>query len=279
MIAIVTDSTVCVPRREADALGLSVVPNTYIVNGRAYSEGYSDENGDFERRVLALKGQGKTSQASVFAFAAAFERLRRAGYEVLCIVLSSRLSGAYSSASIAAREVEPEKIAVVDSLTTAGGLLLLAKAARSLIDKGLSLRQTEERLLELRARVGLVFSVDDMAALRKSGRLGLVPQSIGTVLNLRPILVFANGAVVARSPVRGAAGRVRALVDSIPGDAAEVIVHHMGEAAGAEPLLSAVKKRFPSQKTALYRLGPVLGVHLGSNTFGVAWMSGETAPL
>ena len=124
-------------------------------------------------------------------------------------MLSSRLSGAHSSACIAAREVQPQKIAVIDSLTTAGGLLLLAKQARALIDEGLSLREAERRLLALRARTGLVFSVDDMAALRRSGRLGLVPQSIGTVLNLRPILVFSNGTVVARSLVRGAAGRVR----------------------------------------------------------------------
>ncbi len=272
MIAIVTDSTICVPKREAEALGLSVVPNTYIINGRVYSEGYSDENGDFEQLVFSGGAQSKTAQASVFAFTVAFEALRKAGFEVLCLVLSSRLSGSYSSASIAAREVAPQKIAVVDSLTTAGGLLLLAKQARALISEGLSLRETEKRLLNLRAHTGLVFSVDDMAALRRSGRLGIVPQSIGTVLNLRPILLFSNGAVVARSLARGAAGRVRALAESISDDAGEIIVHHMGDTAGAEQLLSAVKKRFPDKKTGIYRLGPVLGVHLGSNTLGVAWM-------
>ncbi len=275
MIAIVTDSTVCIPKREAEALGLQIVQNTYSVNGRTYSEGYSEENSGFEQRVLLPKGDCKTSQASVFAFAAVFEALTEEGFEVLCLVLSSRLSGAHSSAKIAAREVAPEKIAVVDSLTTAGGLLLLAKAARSLIDGGLSLRQTEERLLNLRARIGIVFSVDDMTALRKSGRLGLVPQSISTVLNLRPILLFSNGTVVARSIARGAAGRVRALTESIPGEAKEIIIHHMGDAAGTEPLLNAVKKRFPAISPALYGLGPVLGVHLGSNTLGVAWLRGE----
>lgn len=275
MIAIVTDSTVCIKRREAEALGLSIVPNTYSVNGQVFSEGYSGENGDFEQRVLGAPGQHKTAQPSVFAFASAFEALIRAGFEVLCLVLSSRLSGGYSSATIAAREVSPHKIAVVDSLTTAGGLLLLAKRARALADEGFSLREVEKRLQKLCARTGLAFSVDDMAALRKSGRLGLVPLSIGTVLNLRPILLFSHGAVVARALARGSAERVRALVEAVPDGAEEIIVHHLGDTAPVQPLLAAVKKRFPARDIGLYPLGPVLGVHLGSNTLGVAWIGAE----
>jgi DegV family protein with EDD domain len=273
MIAIVTDSTICIPQSEAEALGIRVVPNGYGVNGHIYAESFSDQNGDFEKRIFAPGAQCGTSQARVTAFGHAFRELIRAGHDVLCIVLSSRLSGTYSSACIAAREVDGERIAVVDSLTTAGGLLLLAKRARALAARGFSLQEAAQAVTKLRERVGIAFSVDDMSALRRSGRLGLVPQSIGTVLNIRPILLCTHGTVVARGLARGAAGRVRELIDRVPADAKEIIVHHMGDPSSAESLRSGLKKSFPSLEVGLYRLGPVLGVHLGRGTLGVAWIS------
>ena len=273
MIAIVTDSTICIPKGEADALGIRIVSNGYSVNGHIYAESFSDRNGDFEKRIFASQAVSKTSQARVAAFGQAFRELIRGGCDVLCIVLSSRLSGAYSSACIAAREEEAGRVAVVDSLTTAGGLLLMAKRARALISAGFSLQQVAAEVTKLRERTGIAFSVDDMEALRRSGRLGLVPQSIGTVLNIRPILLCVRGTVVARGLARGTTGRVRELVAKVPANAAEIIVHHMGDPASAEPLVRSLRESFPTLEIGLYRLGPVLGVHLGKGTLGVAWIS------
>lgn len=272
MIAIVTDSTICIPKGEAEALGIRIVSNGYSVGDKLYREGYSDRNGDFERRIFQNPAACRTSQAPVSAFVPVFAELIKNGLEVLCIVLSSRLSGAYSSACIAAREVDARRIAVVDSLTTAGGLLLLAKRARALAAQGFSLEEIAERVTALRESTGIAFSVDDMAALRRSGRLGLVPQSIGTMLNIRPILQCVRGTVVARGLARGEAGRVRELTGRVPEGAREVVVHHMGDPLAGEPLFRSVKKRFPALEAGLYRLGPVLAVHLGTGTLGVAWI-------
>jgi len=272
MIAIVTDSTVCIPKYEAEAYGIRIVPNSYSTGGQIYRESHSDRNGDFERRIFSNPEAGKTSQATPAAFMSVFRDLIRGGFDVLCIVLSSRLSGTYSSACIAAREVNARKIAVVDSLTTAGGLWLLTKRAHAWAARGLPLRQVAERVEELREHAGIAFSVDDMAALRRSGRLGVVPQSIGTVLNIRPILLCVRGTVVARGFARGAAGRVRELVDKVPLDAKEIIVHYMSDPAEAEPLRKSLRESFPALDIGLYRLGPVLGVHLGKGVLGAAWI-------
>lgn len=274
MIAIVTDSTIGIPKNEARALSIRIVPNSYGAGTKVYYESYLDENGDYERRIFLSPEGFKTSQATVSAFSSVFSTLIRSGAEVLCLTLSSRLSGAYSSACIAAREVDAQKIAVVDSLTTAGGLYLLAKRARVLIAQSLSLEQTAQALKKLRESVGLVFSVDDMAALRRGGRLGIVPQSIGTVLNIRPILVCKHGAVVSQGFARGRADRIRKLAAHVPDGASEVLVHHMGDPSEAEPLIKSIEQRFPGLKIARCRIGPVLGVHLGPGTLGVAWISG-----
>ena len=273
MIAIVTDSTICIPQSEAEALSIRIVSNSYSVGTRVYRESYSDRNGDFEARIFASPEACKTGQAPVSAFLPVFEELVKNGLDVLCLTLSSRLSGTFSSARVAAREVNAQKISVVDSLSTAGGLYLLAKRACALAVRGLPLGEVAQAVTKLRERTGIAFSVENMAALRRSGRLGLVPQSTGTVLNIRPILLCLHGTVVSRGLARGAAGRIREIVDKVPDDATEIVVHHTGDSAEAEPLVRRVKERFPSLEISTYKLGPVLGVHLGAGTLGVAWIS------
>ena len=80
-------------------------------------------------------------------------------------------------------------------LTTAGGLLLMVRAARRLIDVGFSLEETARKIEAMRDAVNIRFSVGDMTPLRRSGRLGPVRQSVGTILNIRPILTCRKGSV------------------------------------------------------------------------------------
>lgn len=273
MIAIITDSTISITREEAERLGVYIVSDHYSVNGRTFLEGFGDENGDFEERIFREPELCKTSQPPVSSFVQVFEELRQKDMEVLCIVISSRLSGTYSSACIAAREVDRAHIAVVDSLSTSGGLWLLAKTARSLIDAGGSLQETAEKLEALRDKTGIVFSVNDMAALRRSGRLGIVPQSVGTVLNIRPVLMCIKGTIVARGTARGTAERVKALISRVPDNVKEIVVHHLGEHESVEPLYQAVLRRFPNAPVQVAKLGPVLGIHLGAGTVGISWIT------
>ncbi len=127
-----------------------------------------------------------------------FQELVGQGFEVLCIVISSRLSGTFSSACAAAREVAPEHIHVLDSLSTAGGMYLLVEHARRLAECGLSLSQVAAVLESRRQGIHTAFSVDDMEALRRSGRIGLVRRSFGLrharrnlgVQMIRPDLTF-----------------------------------------------------------------------------------------
>jgi len=161
----------------------------------------------------------------------------------------------------------------VDSLSTAGGLWLLAKAVRGMLDRGVSLMDTAREVEALREKTGIVFTVEDMAPLRRSGRLGVVAQSVGTVLNIRPVLMCIKGAVVAHGLARGSGERLRMMVERVPENAREIRVHYLGDPALAEPLYRAVKRRFPAVPVTLGRLGPVLSIHLGPGTLGIAWIT------
>lgn len=136
MITLVTDSTAYLTKAEAEKLKIRLVPMHYILAGKSYAESYADENGDFVPQIAAHQETCVTAQASVADFVGIFQAIVHQGGEVLCLVISSRLSGAYSSACIAAKAVDAEKVRVVDSRTTAGGLALLLKRAAALIRQG-----------------------------------------------------------------------------------------------------------------------------------------------
>ena len=161
-----------------------------------YTEGCIEENAACEEMVAKYMGRLRTSQAGFSAFMSVFDDLILAGHDVLCLTISSRLSGTYGNARIAARETAPDKIEVVDSLTTGGGLYLLIKEARRLLDGGLTVQETAQRLRVLRGRVKTVFSVEDISALRSSGRLGNVKMSVATILNIKPIDVYKRQGLV-----------------------------------------------------------------------------------
>lgn len=205
MITLVTDSTAYLTKAEAEKLKIRLVPMHYILAGKSYAESYADENGDFVPQIAAHQEICATAQASVADFVGIFQAIVHQGGEVLCLVISSRLSGAYSSACIAAKAVDAEKVRVVDSRTTAGGLALLLKRAAALIRQGYPLEDIVAQIKEQRGKTGIAFSVEDMDALRKSGRLSIVRQSVGSILNIRPILCLEKdgGALISGGTARG----------------------------------------------------------------------------
>lgn len=271
MFAIVTDSSAYLTRGQAERLGVRVLPMLYSVNGRAFAEGYQDENGRY-KELIAQKRDLHTAQPPTASFLSAFNELLRRGHDVLCLTISSRLSGAYSSALMAAKELNGERILVVDSLSVAGGLRFLVEKAAELSRENKSLHEAADVLEGLREQMGIVFSVDDMEALRRSGRLGFVRQSVGTMLNLRPILSCKHGAVVSSGVARGTHAQHSALVESVPSDASKIVVHYIEKQPAALALLEALKKRGLCCPMEISEVGPVLAIHLGMHAIDISWV-------
>ena len=269
MITIVTDSSSYFKKSEARDLRIKVIPINYSVNGNSYNESFSDQNGDFEN-LLKGKGRYTTSPPSISAFLSCFEEELWKSNGVLCITISSRLSGAYSAAYTAAKQTESKNIAVFDSQFTAGGLYLLVKEAKKLIESGLNLQEVLQELPAIRARIAMAFSVDDMTPLRNSGRSGFVRLSVGTILNIKPILLCKEGAVVSDSIVRGNTEVIKKLVGKIGANTREVVINYIGDNRLATNLYHVVKDTAPHASVALQRIGPILGIHLGLRVVGLA---------
>ena len=267
------DSAAGISRQEAEQLGAHYVPMTYTVDKQQFVEHYIGENGQFEPYIEQQDVERRTSQAPAAAFISAFERQLAKGRQVLCITISSRLSGTYANAVMAAKEVNEDEIKVLDSRNCAGGIYFLILRAQELIAEGRTLGEIVETLIADRKRIRNVFTVNDMTNLRKSGRLGVVRLSVSTILNLRPILCLHNGSVFSKSVARGNHEQLRMLVDSVPEGTRYVVVHSRENNPQLPALQEMLQKRLgEGLELRIVSLGPVLAIHLGLTYLGVCWL-------
>ena len=265
MITIVTDSTAYFSKSEAEKLGIVCVPLIYKTNGREYLEDFGTDctaNAEFLNK-------SSTEEASVAIFRDVFEKSVEKG-EVLCILISSRLSGSYHNACLAAKDFNG-KVTVIDSLLTAGGLKLLIEETYNMIESAKSLKDLADKVEKIKPEFGIAFSVDNMNPLKKSGRLGFVRQSIGSALNMKPILKCENGTVVSKGVSRGSQDRIRKIVSFIPEDAKKIIVNCDFDNKQFEEFKAYIHEKFSKIPVEYNSLGPVLLVHLGKGVLAVSW--------
>lgn len=277
MLAIVTDSTCGLTRIEATELGVTVVPMSYTVNSRWHEEGFVGENGNYAASFSA-GAHVATHAAGASAFARAFRERFDAGDDVLCLTISSRLSGAHRAAEDAVTHLaslgsfDKDRIAVVDSWVTAGALEFLVRRARALADAGSALPQIVDELTELRRGTRIVFSVPDMAALSRSGRLGAIRRAVATKLNRYPVMRLSEGGIEKIGDGRGARGMAAEMVAQAPEGAADLVVSHFGpRGAETREVFLAAKARFPEARIRVKDGGPVLAEHLGLGAVGLSW--------
>ncbi|HBE13773.1 MAG TPA: hypothetical protein DCY74_06335 [Clostridiales bacterium] len=271
MIKIITDSTIYVKKAEVQELEIRIVPVTYTVNGYPYCESYADNNGNF-KEFFKYNRKLTTSGPNPSAFLSAFEEELALGNEVLCMTISSRLSGTYSAAYMAAKQTESKDVFVVDSHLTAGGLYLLVCEAKKCIDQGETMAEIIQKLLKIRDKITVAFSVDDMTPLRNSGRIGFVRMSVGTFLNIKPILLCKDGAVVSESSAHGNNGIVKKLVEKIPSYVSELTVNYIANNRLACHIYTAIREKYPDIKMRMSQMGPVLAVHLGLDVVGISFL-------
>ena len=172
----------------------------------------------------------------------------------------------------AASLVQSPRLAVLDSWVTAGALEFLLRRARALADGGCSLDEIVDDLTELRGGTRIVFSVPDMEALSRSGRLGAIRRAVATKLNRYPVMALQEGGIVKLSDGRGARGMAAEMVDRVPGETSDLVISHFGPRGDeAREVFLAARTRFPEARIRVKDGGPVLAGHLGVGAVGLAW--------
>lgn len=270
-IALVTDSTASLTPDDRERLQIETVSLYVILNGEQRPETEITDYASFYKAVLDSPQMTTTSQPSIGDFVEVYEPLLEQGKDIVSLHISSGISGTFEAARQAAEHLESEgrggeRITVVDSRTTAGGLALTSLAAANAVNSGEPVEEIVRRTEAARDGLDTWIMVDTLEYLRKGGRIGSAQAWIGGALKIKPIITLEE-TVKPIEKVRTQGRAVQRLKDIAVEVAARGettwTVQHSQQQELADELAAHCREVFQCEGAFLDEMSTVLGIHAG----------------
>lgn len=278
-IHIVTDSTVDVSSAYKGKIA-AVVPMTVAFGEEEFIDGITINKKDFYDRLVSSEELPKTSQATPDAFGRIFEELTARGERVVVITVSSRLSGTYQSARIAAEDFP--NVRVVDSRNVSIGAGILAQYACQCAEQGMGLEELTQHLMQKREEIGLVALVDTLKYLKKGGRISGTVAMAGELLNIKPVITVKDGEIEILGKARGSKKANNFLVEQISKTGVNYEMPILlGYTGNSDEMLQAYVRdsqclwKGHVEQLDHVQIGSVIGTHAGPGAVAVAYFKEE----
>lgn len=254
-----------------------VVPLTIHFGEEEYVDGVTIDHKAFYEKLVETDVHPTTSQATPTAFEAEFEKAKQANEAAVVITLSSKLSGTYQSAMIAAQDYE--NVYVVDGATATIGGGVLTERAFQLLEQGLDAREIAEKLEEEKQKIVIVALVDTLEYLKRGGRISKTVAFAGTLLNIKPVVSVLDGEIQILGKARGSKQGNNLLVQEI--EKAGGVDFDKPVLLGYTGLTDALLQKYMEDSRHLWEnnleevryttIGSVIGTHAGPGAVAVAF--------
>ena len=274
-VRIIVDSSTDVSEKYREKI--QFVPLTVRFGDKEYLDGVELSKHQFYEMLVESDVLPTTSQATPAAFAEYLESVASAGDSAVVITLSSKLSGTYQSAVLAAEDYP--NIYVVDSQSVAIGTGVLAQYAVELAQQGMGAEEIAQVLTQQREKVCVVALLDTLEDLKKGGRISKTVAFAGSVLNIKPVVTVQDGAVALIGKARGSRNGNNLLVEKIR--EAGGVDFERPVLLGYTGLSSALLEKYVDDSKALWAdhvdkldgclLCSVIGTHAGPGAVAVAF--------
>lgn len=256
---------------------VSVVPLTVHFGDEEFIDGVTIDHKTFYEKLVETDVHPTTSQATPASFMAEYEKAAQAGESAVVITLSSKLSGTYQSAVIAAGDYE--NIYVVDSGSVAIGGGILVELALRLLDQGLEAPEIAAQLEAEKEKVRIVALLDTLEYLKKGGRISKTVAFAGAVLNIKPVVSVTDGEIQMLGKARGSKMGNNLLVQEI--EKAGGVDFSKPVLLGYTGLSDALLLKYIEDSRQLWEagldqvrytsIGSVIGTHAGPGAIAVAF--------
>lgn len=277
-IRFIVDSTADLTAEQAQDWQVEIAPLGVTFGGETFLQGVDITLDTFYKKLRAAKELPTTTQVNPHAFEQLFRPAMEAGDEVLVLCLSSKLSGTYQSACIAAELFPQERIAIIDTTTVTIGMQALLERAVRLRSAGASLAEMTAEIEALRPRTVIYAMIDDLTYLVKGGRLPAVGAKVGGLLNLKPMITIEDGQVKLAGMARGVRKAYDWIAQRVAADGvADGFAVYFGH-TDAPRLVPELEKVVAEQadlaghSVGRCDIGVVIGTHAGPGAVAVAFV-------
>lgn len=283
--SVFADGSANLPQKLLD--GISLLPCEYTVDG--VSQVYTGDLEHFDAHAYYDRLRSgtlvQTSLLNTHLFLSHFTPVLEQGRDLICVCMSSGISGTFQAALNAARELmgryKERFVHIVDSLGCGFGNGLLAVRAAELSRQGANAREAAAILDEEVPHICQYFTVDDLAYLKRTGRVSGIAARLGAVLNIRPILYGdRDGRIVACGKVRGRARAVEFLAKKYEEKRLQtgeqtVCISHGDCPEDAQKLAELVRAITPGVPVTICPHEPFSGAHVGPGMLGLFFRGTE----
>jgi DegV family protein with EDD domain len=267
-IAIVTDSTADLPTDLAEEYKIRVIPAILVIDGKSYEDGEDISRLEFYEKLPAMVQSPTTAAPASGKFHQCYEQLIQSGVEkIISIHVSAKLSGMINSAQAAAQHFL-DKVKIVDSGQVTLGLGFQALEAARAATQGDPLDQILTRIKNIQRRVRLVALLDTLEYMRRSGRVSWARASLGSLLQIKPLVELSDGVVYRLGEVRtrkkGIERLFKLLLETGPYE--QLALLHTNAEEDAVNLADVIPNF--DHTPLIVNVTTVIGTHVGPNGLG-----------
>lgn len=274
--AIITDTSSSISLEEANKLGIHLIPLDIIFGRTTYKDAYDLTLRAFYDKMTDSDEVVTTSQPPIGEFIKLYQKVLKEYDTILSIHPGGKLSGTVSTAQMAARQVDENKIKVFDSemVSILTGYQVLE--AKRLVNLGESIQTIVERLEDMKDKTLAFVMLDDFSNLVRSGRISHLTEKVITFTKIKPILKLSSKGIELKRAVRTSKRALKKMeqmtydyIDSVPYPL-RIDIAHGNIPEIAESVIARVKEKYPDNKDSrLLRLAGAIGVHTGPSAVGI----------
>ncbi len=279
-IRIITDSAADF---EYTPEGVTILPMTIRFGNEEYQDGVTLTHREFYEKLVESDVLPETSLIPPGDFGIAFQKAADAGEQVLAITISSKLSGTYQSAMLAAEDY-PGQVFVVDSLNAAIGQQVLVLYALTLVQRGWAMEDILTELEQVKTRLHTIALLDTLEYLKKGGRISKTVAFVGGMLSIKPVVAIQDGEVAMLGTARGSRNGNNFLIKEI--EKAAGIDFSKPLCLGYTGLEDGLLQKYIQDSEELWTghedalrissIGATIGTHIGPGAIAVAFFSGNS---
>lgn len=278
-VKLICDSTCDLSPELIKRYDVEIVPLSVCLGEQIYADGVDITPDEVYAWADKEKTVPKTSAISPDKISQVFKKYISEGYDILYTGISSEMSASYHVATMAASEIAPDRIAVLDSKNLSTGIGLIVIKATQYIARGMGVKEIEERLrTRYIHKVRSSFLVDSTTYLHRGGRCSAVAAFGATALSIKPSIVVENGKMRPDVKFQGSLGRAlikyakKLTPDLLKARKSRVFITHSGiDEEVLEKVVQYVKSLEYFDEIFVTRAGCVISSHCGYGTLGIIY--------
>ena len=274
-VHVVTDSTSDLPQVLRNQYDITIVPLTVTFGSQSFIDGVEITPSEFLDRLTHADALPTTSQPPAPDFARVFTEVLNRDQDVVCITLSSELSGTFNAARLAAQEFDSSRIRIIDSRATTMQLGWIAVDAARAAEKGTDVETVAARATGAINRANCFAVLRTLDYVYKGGRIGRASHLVGSALGIKPVLNIVDGLVTPVERVRTwkkALARATELA-ATTGNPSDFAVLHSDNLPDARATADKLRQQFPDANIVIDWAGSAIMTYTGPGAIGIMTLS------